>query len=414
MTKKYLFLVLIFGSLNMAAQKNTSSLYSGFGLGEIASPGFGQNFALGGATTAVANAQHLNPANPASYSSLINQSVIFDVGISSDFSKYSTSTSSISKQLSNFEYLALGFSPNLWWSGSFGFKPITKIGFELTDTQVTSLLDTIQSVYKKFGGLNKLYIGNSFRFAKYFQVGFNFNYVIGNIDELNHSEFQQGSFLSILEKEETQRIEDYTLDFGVLANLPLPGKNSLTVGATYTPEKNLNAQSYLFTRKFFTSTITVLDTLQNDTSKHQNVIFPETLGLGVALSLQNKFFWTADYQMQQWAKANFENTRNSSQIATGIEFTPDFTSIRYFKQIRYRAGFRYNKSHVLLNGVGIDEQALTLGLGFPLKASGMIANVGVELGQRGTLDNLLIKQEYIKLHISFTMHDRWFIKRKFD
>jgi hypothetical protein len=42
-------------------------------------------------------------------------------------------------------------------------------------------------------------------------------------------------------------------------------------------------------------------------------------------------------------------------------------------------------------------------------------NIGVELGQRGTKENNLIQEQFVRILIGFTLNDNsWFRKRKYD
>ena len=42
------------------------------------------------------------------------------------------------------------------------------------------------------------------------------------------------------------------------------------------------------------------------------------------------------------------------------------------------------------------------------------ANLGFEIGQRGTKNSNLIQENFISLQLSLSLNDRWFQKRKFD
>jgi len=41
-------------------------------------------------------------------------------------------------------------------------------------------------------------------------------------------------------------------------------------------------------------------------------------------------------------------------------------------------------------------------------------NLAVEVGQRGTLLNNLVRENYLNFNLSFTYNDRWFLRRQFD
>ena len=43
-----------------------------------------------------------------------------------------------------------------------------------------------------------------------------------------------------------------------------------------------------------------------------------------------------------------------------------------------------------------------------------MVNIGLEIGQRGTTTNGLIKEQFFKATIGFTINDRWFAKPKVD
>ncbi|WP_313791273.1 hypothetical protein [Lacinutrix neustonica] len=42
------------------------------------------------------------------------------------------------------------------------------------------------------------------------------------------------------------------------------------------------------------------------------------------------------------------------------------------------------------------------------------ANIGFEIGQRGTTNANLIQENFIKVQLSLSLNDRWFDKRKYN
>ena len=72
-----------------------------------------------------------------------------------------------------------------------------------------------------------------------------------------------------------------------------------------------------------------------------------------------------------------------------------------------------------LKNTPLSEYALSLGFGFPVGKSYILqnfsmVNLSVELGRRGTTTNGLIRENFLKATIGFTINDRWFQKPKFD
>lgn len=79
----------------------------------------------------------------------------------------------------------------------------------------------------------------------------------------------------------------------------------------------------------------------------------------------------------------------------------------------YRVGARFENTGLVLNNQTIEDFGMTFGLGFPVGGLSKI-NIGVELGQLGTLDDGLVKENYANIMLGFSLSDIWFIKRKYD
>jgi hypothetical protein len=95
----------------------------------------------------------------------------------------------------------------------------------------------------------------------------------------------------------------------------------------------------------------------------------------------------------------------------------------YLATIDYRFGLMLDKTYYNVpNPTGggstqITSKAVTLGLGLPLRgniSSFYKMNITAELGQRGTLNNGLVKENYVTFRLGFTLNDKWFQRYKFD
>ena len=87
--KKILFSV-IFAIAYMCtfAQSSTNSPYTRFGFGDLSDQVFTSNAAMGGVGNALRSSRHINPMNPASYTSVDSLSFMFDIGFSMKSSNY--------------------------------------------------------------------------------------------------------------------------------------------------------------------------------------------------------------------------------------------------------------------------------------------------------------------------------------
>ena len=126
--------------------------------------------------------------------------------------------------------------------------------------------------------------------------------------------------------------------------------------------------------------------------------------------------------MGQWKNYREGNVnpelQNSMGIALGGQITPDISAVgNYFKLIDYRFGLKYDKTYINYKNNDIKQMALTFGLGLPLQPNRSTfykINLGAELGQRGTLNNNLVRERYVNIFLGFTMNDQWFQKYRFD
>ena len=64
----------------------------------------------------------------------------------------------------------------------------------------------------------------------------------------------------------------------------------------------------------------------------------------------------------------------------------------------------------LLNGQQVNATGFTLGIGIPVFRYYNSVNLGIDFGQRGTLDKNLVRERYFLFTVSFNLHDIWFIK----
>jgi hypothetical protein len=80
-------------------------------------------------------------------------------------------------------------------------------------------------------------------------------------------------------------------------------------------------------------------------------------------------------------------------------------------------GFNYDKTYIRISDQDIKQMAVTFGLGLPLASARYSIyklNLTTEIGKRGSMTNGLLQENYINLHLGFTLNDTWFKRFKFD
>src|SRR5690606_14890358 len=106
---------------------------------------------------------------------------------------------------------------------------------------------------------------------------------------------------------------------------------------------------------------------------------------------------------------------NSSSVSIGGFYIPDYNSYSsYLKRVVYRGGLRFENTGLNINDETINEFGISFGLGIPVGSMFTNANLGIEIGRRGTTNRNLIQENFINLQLSLSLNDRWFEKRKYN
>jgi len=193
------------------------------------------------------------------------------------------------------------------------------------------------------------------------------------------------------------------------------------VGAIFSSNTKLSAEHEVLQENIVYSVDPgiYIDTILNYTDANGHILLPGKIGAGFTLKKGDKLMIGADYYSQDWSDARFfgksDSLKNTNTFRGGIEFVPNSRDLRnYLNSIHYRIGGHYSNSYLQLNGKQLTDFGISFGLGLPLRGSRSIFNIAFELGQRGTLDNNLIKEKYGILSFSLTLYDFWFVQQKFD
>jgi hypothetical protein len=106
---------------------------------------------------------------------------------------------------------------------------------------------------------------------------------------------------------------------------------------------------------------------------------------------------------------------DTENLRFGVEFTPSTRGRgSYLEKITYRAGCYLDDYYLKINGVTSQDFGITGGISLPLPKNRSSINLSYARGQFGTTNNSLIEKTYNSFYVSFTLHDWWFIRSKFD
>lgn len=423
-TKLTLAILIFCMSGNLFSQNSTSSPYTRYGIGDLANQKFGQFQGMGSTSTGIRNGFHLNFSNPASYTAIDSLSFIWEFGANSRYTEYSTSTVKQSKLDMNFNSMTAGFPITNWWFASFGLLPYSSVGYTIsTDTLTTSPwgeTELQRSYFNGSGGINQAYIGSGFQLPYNFSVGVNARYLFGTIEHTRT--------INVLDEEgainpdnftthESQKlvVSDFTYDFGLQYQNSIKHKWSYTLGLVFANQSKVNAFNDLFIEKV--NAFGLADTITNTEGEKDYILLPRNIGLGVSFN-NEKFLFAVDYTTQDWSNSTFLGKKDSlvnlNRFSAGMEYIPDYRSLRYFAQVRYRFGAKYENSYLDLKGEQLNDYSVSFGLGLPMRKRKSTINITFELGKRGTTQNNLILENYGLISLNLSLHDIWFVRRKFD
>lgn len=414
---KHLFRVfgLLVLSLSVHAQNESNSPYSRFGIGELHDFSTATQSAMGGVSIADNDPYSINFNNPASYSTIFKQRFIMQTGGFHTSKLLKTNTQNQVVNSTNFNYLMLAFPVNKFWASSIGLLPYSEMSYSFSDVNVNPSANLF---FEGNGGITKFYFGNSVTPVKNLSLGFNINYLFGNLNSSRKVVFTDSDIFNTRNNDDTN-IKGFNLDFGLQYKVKLGDWHSV-IGITLDDGAEISAKRTTLTETYRLSgeLEIVEDTVENLTLNNGVLNLPSAFGMGLSLSNDN---WKilADYKNENWADYQLFNESdslsNSSRMSFGCEFVPDKKAInKYYKMIRYRLGMYSSKTYLNLKNQQLNKIAVSFGLGLPLKRSGTLFNVSAEFGQMGTLDNDLIQESFARFKIGFIFSDVWFVKRKYD
>ncbi len=435
MIKRYLIITAILISTNLFSysQSSTNSPYTRFGIGEIDRNGFNHSKAMGGLSTGLRTRNQINYMNPAAISAQDTMSFIFDIGITGISKTLESSTESSNYKGVTFDHIAMSFPIKKWWFASAGITPYSKIGYNIQQVKDFEFEEDVQQYNTYFGkgGLNQVFISNSFNLFTNFSLGINLNYLFGSIEQYDQIYLDKEDNYSTV-VEDLISLKNLNYEIGFQYHNTILKDYFLVVGIVYSNKTVFNTtkeSTVLMTANYNLYDVDVVeylynyqsnfDTISSVTDNNFKVEIPAKYSLGFTVGQKNKFVFGLDYSYQDWSNINSINSDNSyttdELINIGLEYTPNIFSLRnYLKKISYRTGFYYNNSYLTINNKQINNYGITFGLGFPLGNQRTSLNMSYTYGKRGTTNNGLIEENYSSFGINLTLYDFWFIKRKFQ
>ncbi len=402
-------------------QGGINSPYSMLGIGELSNTGFGRNIAMGNVMSSLISPVQINSANPASYSYIPLNTFIFEFGMNMKFYQLKSKSNEFANVTGNISYVGIGFPITKWLKTGIGLKPISSMGYEINELDKVNDKNSVVNSYAGEGGLNCVYLDNSVAVTKDISLGLKLSYVFGTLDKdkqiINIAQKGDKSASRISEFHHSV-VDAISLGFGAHYHKVITPNFILNLGATYNLKTDLNGSHdrMAISRITKSNEKVVKDTILNERVSKGAIELPMSYSLGASVVLNKQLEIAADYKVEDWSNCKIfgkqQNFEKDERYSLGLEYAPDINSTKYFKVVRYRAGFSLNNSYLTVQNKRLKEYTATIGFGLPLRRFAII-NLSGSYSRRYVPGLDILKENIFQIHLNFSFRSTWFVKSKF-
>jgi hypothetical protein len=400
----FISMTLLLGSLMLGAQENNSSPYSCFGIGDINYGEGGRTLGMASTAISLSGRTFLNTANPASLAALDTNVFILDLTGSAKGSLF-RSGSDVQKTFSaNFTRFTAGLRLTKRWSSAVSLQPYSTVSYKSEyDEYVEGSEMTTLTTYEGSGGVTRLSYINSYALTAKLSLGADVMLLFGNIDR----NVSQGGITI------NQNSTGVTMAFvaGLQYNDRLSDNLHFSAGLTYGHSSKLNLDNNINVRDA-SDNIVLYNSLASS-----SIAVPRSLGAGISVT-GRKIMVAADYRYQKWSLTKDQlpgfSFTDTHKLSTGIAFVPSrAASMSYLDRIEYRAGFSVANSYLTFKNVNPLNIEITSGMGLPLR-NGSLINLGLSWGRQGTVNEGLVRENFVRFSLGLSLTERMFLKRMYD
>ena len=426
----FLLSVFLIISVCVSAQDGTYGAYSPYsiyGIGDISQEGTAFNKSMGGVGLATRNRRFINYLNPAAVTARDSLSFMADFGLQQSNKVYRQGDLRSAHNTFNIYNFVMSFP--IYRSSAFmvGITPFSDVGYDFssieTDPNIIGQTGNISYDSYGTGSVYQVFAGAGVTFWKRLSIGAEAIYYFGNIDKVTNMDYSNSSYRSVNSGSDLM-VRGTTGKFGLQYEQKLGGDVSMIIGATYRMSTSLKGTALNYR---YANQDSVTDTLkyqENDLRK-AGLKFADELGVGISVKGGEK--WTAEfnYLRSDWRNSGFDSASGfsvksdtetftstvSQSFRAGFEIVPNRNDIRYYlRKCAYRAGVYYDQSYYKLNGNNVNSMGITLGVTLPVFRLYNGLTLGVDLGQRSSTRNNMIRERYATFVVGFNIHDIWFQK----
>lgn len=409
-----------------AQDNGTDTPYSRYGLGKLSNQAQGFNQGMAGLAQGMRGGNELNFKNAASYSAIDSLSFLFDIGMSVQNGNFSSGNVATNARNASFDYLSMGFRLHKGLGMSLGVMPINSVGYKITgkgdsfDGGITGDV-TPSSYYNGQGGLHDAYIGLGYaptfnRHKNYapLSLGVNVGFLWGNFSHSITNTYSNNTIDSH-NRVYGNELHSYKVDVAMQWKQKVNAKNSFVLGLSYNLGHDLAGTVYC----------------NNDTIKGQKAwSLPHSISAGLTWNYNNHLRVGVDYSLEKWSQAkqpvlvNDKYTvaqtgyKDAQHFTVGMEYIQDPRGLKWRNRIRYRAGFSYGTSYIMIGDQnGPRSYLASVGAALPIiniYNNRTFLNVSAQYECIKPQVPGQIKENYLRLCLGISFNERWFQKWKVE
>ena len=412
--------LLLFSEANA---QSSASTYSALGIGEFNYSGLTQNQGMGGLGISFGTGWNANVVNPA----LTTRNTIFNFQAAFNYKKINADNGTQNSNVDGggLSYLAfsLPFKSGKLTTG-LGLNQITSVNYRLLIASLVNNaeLQAVNSI-KGDGGITEAYFNVGWLVAKNLSLGFQGSYLFGSTIRTNRLSLFDDNLNQVgttSEYYERLTVSDIGLKFGGHYFFKVGDKSNLHLGAIYQNLGDVNGKAFAKLAAIGQASDPDSDGDLIANNEPGSVYIPNRYGFGVTYEKINKFVIGLEGQYQDFSQyRSFLDDplqlKEVIKVGLGFQIVPDYLAIDSpLKRSTYRFGLEFQQTPYYLNQTNINDIGINFGASFPVNQLSLV-NFAMKVGQRGTTENGLIKENYVNFTFGLSLNDNsWFYKRVFE
>lgn len=397
--KRYIISFLLFSSFAVA--QNGGTIESRYGIGELDLMSTTRQRGMGATAAALTSATDISLANPATWSSI--DELRLEGGLSYEYLTLSKSDASVAiGSIKGFSFV-FPLEESLRLRLGSSIVPMSRSDYRtLGEGSIDG--QTYSVTYEGAGGISMFRAGLSAEPLPHVRFGAAYQYYFGTIEQISELRFDNGLWYNARQTRATNHSGS-----GVLLGLHYDGIRGLSLGATLRPATSLGASRNLIIE------YSTADSTLSGSGGTQDI--PMAFSVGAAWQASDELLIAADYSRQDWSEAIvFDGKQNglgeAYTVSVGAEWYPYKNDLdaRTLSRTAFRLGFYLQQPYMAFNNETTQEYFITTGAGFPIFGSNR-ANIAIEYGWRGSETTALGTQSILRLSVSVSVGESWFIRK---